>query len=96
MNIYCGNLPYSIRDAELEEMFSPYGEVTSSRVIIERDTGRSKGFGFVEMAETEDGTNAINELNGKEFEGRQIKVNEAKPREERPRRNNNRSFNNRY
>jgi RNA recognition motif-containing protein len=86
MKIYVGNLPYSVRDAELEEMFSSYGEVISANVIIERDTNRSKGFGFVEMASTEDAQSAISELNGKEVQGRGLKVNEAKPREDRPRR----------
>jgi RNA recognition motif-containing protein len=86
MKIYVGNLPYSVRDAELEEMFSPYGEVISANVIIERETNRSKGFGFVEMASNEDAQEAISQLNGKEYNGRGLKVNEAKPREDRPRR----------
>lgn len=86
MKIYVGNLPYSVRDAELEEMFQPYGEVLSANVIIERDTNRSKGFGFVEMASDDDAKNAINELNNKEVQGRGLRVNEAKPREDRPRR----------
>ncbi|MFZ5952184.1 MAG: RNA recognition motif domain-containing protein [Candidatus Rifleibacteriota bacterium] len=85
MKIYVGNLPYSVRDAELEEIFSPYGEVISANVIIERETNRSKGFGFVEMASNEDALEAISQLNGKEFNGRGLKVNEAKPREDRPR-----------
>jgi RNA recognition motif-containing protein len=86
MKLYVGNLPYSVRDAELEEMFTPFGEVVSANVIIERDTNRSKGFGFVEMASTEDAQEAISQLNGKEYNGRGLKVNEAKPREDRPRR----------
>ncbi len=86
MKIYVGNLPYSVRDAELEELFAPYGEVTSANVIIERDTNRSKGFGFVEMPSQEDAENAIAQLNNKEVNGRGLKVNEAKPREDRPRR----------
>lgn len=86
MKIYVGNLPYSVRDAELEELFTPYGEVTSANVIIERDTNRSKGFGFVEMPSQTDAENAIAQLNNKEINGRGLKVNEAKPREERPRR----------
>ena len=86
MKIYVGNLPYSVRDAELEEMFSPYGEVISANVIIERETNRSKGFGFVEMASNEDAQEAISQLNGKEYNGRGLKVNEAKPREDKPRR----------
>jgi RNA recognition motif-containing protein len=67
-------------------MFTPFGEVVSANVIIERDTNRSKGFGFVEMASTEDAQEAISQLNGKEYNGRGLKVNEAKPREDRPRR----------
>lgn len=86
MKIYVGNLPYGVRDAELEEMFQPYGEVLSANVIIERDTNRSKGFGFVEMSSDDDAKNAINELNNKEVQGRGLRVNEAKPREDRPRR----------
>ncbi|GAB4275080.1 MAG: RNA-binding protein [Candidatus Rifleibacteriota bacterium] len=86
MKLYVGNLPYSVRDAELEEIFSPFGEVISANVIIERDTNRSKGFGFVEMASAEDAQEAISQLNGKEYNGRGLKVNEAKPREDRPRR----------
>ena len=92
MKIYVGNLPYSVRDNELEAMFNSYGEVTSATVIIERDTNRSKGFGFVEMSDDSEATKAINEMNNKEFEGRGLKVSEAKPREDKPRR----SFNNRY
>ncbi len=84
MKIYVGNLPYSIRDAELEELFAPYGEVTSANVIIERETNRSKGFGFVEMPSKTDAEKAIAELNNKEINGRGLKVNEAKPREDRP------------
>ncbi|NCB37125.1 MAG: RNA-binding protein [Erysipelotrichia bacterium] len=84
MKIYVGNLPYSVRDAELEELFTPYGEVTSANVIIERETNRSKGFGFVEMPSKTDAENAIAQLNNKEINGRGLKVNEAKPREERP------------
>ena len=84
MKIYVGNLPYSIRDAELEELFAPYGEVTSANVIIERETNRSKGFGFVEMPSKTDAEKAIAELNNKEINGRGLKVNEVKPREDRP------------
>lgn len=85
--LYVGNLPYSVRDAELEDMFSPYGEVVSANVIVERDSNRSKGFGFVEMASEEAAQTAIGEMNEKEINGRAVKVNKAKPREERPRRN---------
>ncbi len=86
MKIYVGNLPYAIRDKALNDLFAPYGEVTSANVIIERDTNRSKGFGFVEMPSKEEAEKAIAELNNKEINGRAIKVNEAKPREDKPRR----------
>jgi cold-inducible RNA-binding protein len=80
MNIYVGNLPYRTNENELNDLFSVYGEVQSAKVIIDRDTGRSKGFGFVEMVNQSDGERAISELNGKDIDGRQIRVNEAKPR----------------
>ena len=86
MRIYVGNLPYSMRNNDLEELFSSYGEIVSAVVIMERDTGRSKGFGFVEMASKESGEAAINELNNKEINGRNLRVNEALPREDKPRR----------
>ena len=73
-----------MRDNDLEDLFAPYGEVTSARVIMDRETNRSKGFGFVEMANKEDGEKAIEELNNNELDGRNIKVNEARPREPRP------------
>lgn len=84
MNIYVGNISYRMRDTDLEELFAPHGEVTSARVIMDRETNRSKGFGFVEMANKEDGDSAIEALNNTELEGRNIKVNEARPREPRP------------
>jgi len=86
MNIYVGNLPYSAVDKDLEELFAEFGSVTQSTVITDRDTGRSKGFGFVEMAEENEGQEAIKQLDGKELDGRNIRVNVAKPREDRPRR----------
>ncbi len=94
MKIYVGNLPYSVRDSELEEMFTTFGEVTSATVIIERETNRSKGFGFVEMENNAEATTAINEMNNREMNGRGLKVSEAKPREDKPRRP--RGFNSRY
>ncbi len=94
MKIYVGNLPYSVRDSELEEMFTTFGEVTSATVIIERETNRSKGFGFVEMENNAEATTAINEMNNREINGRGLKVSEAKPREDKPRRP--RGFNSRY
>lgn len=86
MNIYVGNLSYRMGDSELESVFAKFGEVVSAKIIMDRDTGRSKGFGFVEMATSEAGSEAIEALNGNEVEGRTLRVNEARPREERPRR----------
>jgi len=85
MKIYVGNLSYSTRDADLERLFSSYGEVESARVIMDRDTNRSKGFGFVEMMNQGEAEAAINALNGTNFMERTINVNEARPREDRPR-----------
>lgn len=86
MNIYVGNLSYRMDDKALEEVFSKFGEVKSAKVIMDRETGRSKGFGFIEMVDSSAGAEAIEALNGNECEGRTLRVNEAKPREERPRR----------
>lgn len=83
MNIYVGNLAYGAKDQDLEELFSAYGEVSSARVITDRFSGRSKGFGFVEMSSDEAANKAMSETDGKEFMGRQIKVNEARPRPQR-------------
>ncbi len=80
MNIYVGNLPYSTTDADLEAMFQQFGSVQSAKVIFDRETQRSKGFGFVEMANSDDGNKAIEALNGNEVGGRQLRVNEARPR----------------
>jgi cold-inducible RNA-binding protein len=77
--LYVGNLSYQTNDNSLSEMFSAHGTVTSARVITDRDTGRSKGFGFVEMSSSAEAQSAIDKMNGKEFEGRAITVNEAKP-----------------
>jgi RNA recognition motif-containing protein len=85
MNIYVGNLSYSTTEDDLRTAFGKYGEVTSAAMIQDRETGRSKGFGFVEMSSDDDGKKAIAGLNETELQGRQIKVNEARPREERPR-----------
>ena len=84
MNIYVGNLSYETTDQSLEELFAEFGEVTSARVITDRDSGRSKGFGFVEMANDEEAKAAINEFNDKDIDGRKLRVNEARPKEERP------------
>jgi len=86
MNIYVGNLSYRMNDADLEAVFAKFGEVKSAKVIMDRDTGRSKGFGFVEMVTEIAGKEAIESLDGSDVEGRALKVNEAKPREPRPRR----------
>ena len=83
MKLYVGNLSFSTGSSELEQLFAGIGTVESASVVEDRETGRSRGFGFVEMASAEDGNKAISELDGTEFEGRQIKVNEAKPREDR-------------
>jgi len=85
MNVYVGNLPYSATNDSLREAFEAYGEVTSANVISDRDSGRSKGFGFVEMSDDAAAKQAIEKLNGTEMDGRTITVNEARPREERPR-----------
>ncbi len=83
--LYVGGLPYSTTDEELKELFSQAGTVETATVIIDRMTNRSKGFGFVEMADDEGAQKAIEMFDGKDFGGRNIKVNEARPREERPR-----------
>ena len=85
MNIYVGNLSYSITEKQLEELFAEFGEVTSARLITDRDTGRPKGFGFVEMADKAAAESAISALDGREVGGRDLRVNEATPREDRPR-----------
>ena len=82
--LYVGNLPYSVRDGELEQAFGQFGAVTSAKVMMERDTGRSKGFGFVEMGSDAEAQAAINGMNGQPLGGRSIVVNEARPMEPRP------------
>ena len=81
--LYVGNLSYRMTDSDLEQLFASHGSVTSAQVIMDRDTGRSKGFGFVEMGSDQDATAAITALNGKEIEGRSLTVNEARPKEDR-------------
>jgi RNA recognition motif-containing protein len=81
--LYCGNLSYNTSSSDLEQMFSEYGRVQSAEVIMDRDTGRSKGFGFVEMSSDAEAAAAIEGLNMKEHDGRALAVNEARPREER-------------
>ncbi len=80
MNIYVGNLPFPVGEEDLKEIFEEYGEVTSVKIISDKFTGRSKGFGFVEMDNDDEANNAIKELNNAEVSGRNIKVNESKPR----------------
>ncbi len=82
--LYVGNLAYSVRDDELQQAFAQFGTVTSAKVMMDRETGRSKGFGFVEMGSDAEAQAAINGLNGQALEGRAVVVNEARPREERP------------
>jgi len=82
--LYVGNLPYQVRDNDLEQAFSEFGSVTSAKVMMERDTGRSKGFGFVEMGSDAEAQAAINGMNGQSMGGRSVTVNEAKPMEPRP------------
>ena len=82
--LYVGNLPYSVRDGDLEQAFGQFGAVTSAKVMMERDTGRSKGFGFVEMASDAEAQAAIQGMNGQALGGRNVVVNEARPMEPRP------------
>jgi len=82
--LYVGNLSYNIRDEDLQQAFAQYGNVSSAKVMMDRDTGRSKGFGFVEMGSDAEAQAAINAMNGQALDGRAIVVNEARPREERP------------
>ncbi|MFW2338425.1 MAG: RNA recognition motif domain-containing protein [Acidimicrobiia bacterium] len=83
MNIYVGNLPYTFTSSDLENVFTPYGEVSSAQVIMDRATGRSRGFGFVEMDDDAAGREAIEKLDGSDLDGRRLTVNEARPRQER-------------
>ncbi len=82
MNIYVGNLSYETNDEDLMSAFTPYGQVDTARVVMDRYSGRSRGFGFVEMSNQDEATKAINELNGRELGGRSLTVNEARPRGE--------------
>lgn len=91
MKLYVGNLPFSVQEQDLKSFFSSYGSVTKVEVITDRETGRSKGFGFVEMSNDNEANQAIEDLNGQDLGGRAVIVNEARPRENR----DNRSFDNR-
>ncbi|MCK9336712.1 MAG: RNA-binding protein [Arcobacteraceae bacterium] len=82
MNIYVGNLSYNLSDLDFKDLFEQFGEVVSAKMIKDRETGRSRGFGFVEMSSKEDGKNAIEQLHGKEFQGRTLVVNEAREKEQ--------------
>lgn len=97
MNIYVGNLPYTVQDDELREAFEAYGDVNSAEVIFDRRTQRSRGYGFVEMDNDEEGREAIAALNGSDFQGRELRVDESRPKEEkdaaRPPRDNQRKRN---
>ena len=85
MNLYISNLSYNVTDEDLRELFADYGEILSARVITDRETGRSRGFGFVELQDEEMGKKAIEELNQATYEEKVINISEARPREERPR-----------
>ncbi|HEX4662615.1 MAG TPA: RNA-binding protein [Candidatus Saccharimonadales bacterium] len=87
--LFVGGLPFTTTDDELRELFAAYGDVESARVVTDRETGRSKGFGFVEMADEKGGKASLEALNNSDFGGRSIKVDEARPREDRPRRDFN-------
>ena len=78
--LYVGNLPYTISDSELQQLFEQHGSVTSAQVVMDRDTGRSKGFGFVEFGNDDEARNAISALSGQEYGGRALTVNEARPK----------------
>ena len=82
MNIYVGNLSFGVTEEDVRQTFDPFGQISSVRVIVDRDTGRSKGFGFVEMPNDAEAQSAISDLDGKELQGRSLKVNEARPRSE--------------
>jgi RNA recognition motif-containing protein len=83
MNIYVGNLSYGMSEDELRDAFGAFGEVSSVKILMDRETGRSRGFGFVEMPNTAEAETAIAQLNGKDLGGRALRINEARPREQR-------------
>ncbi|HHX32006.1 MAG TPA: RNA-binding protein [Bacteroidales bacterium] len=95
MNIFVAGLSYQITDADLKELFEEYGEVSSAKIISDRETRRSKGYGFVEMVAEEDGQRAIEELNDAEYDGRTLSVSVARPRTERPAGGNRGGYGNR-
>jgi len=83
MNIYVGNLSYGMSESALRDAFAAFGEVSSVKILMDRETGRSRGFGFVEMPNQEEGETAVSNLNGKDHDGRALRINEARPRESR-------------
>ncbi len=85
-NLYVGNLPFTAKDSDLEQLFAAHGTVVSAKVVIDRETNRSRGFGFVEMETEEQAQAAVDSLDQKDFMGRTLKVNMARPREQQPRR----------
>jgi RNA recognition motif-containing protein len=96
MNIYVSNLSFNVQDEDLRDFFAPYGEVTSAKIIMDKMTNRSRGFGFIEMSDDAAAQKAITELNEAVVEGRTVKVVEAKPKEDRPARSNSGYNNNSY
>jgi RNA recognition motif-containing protein len=96
MNIYVANLSFTIQDEDLRDLFTPYGEVTSAKVITDKFTGKSRGFGFVEMPDTAAAQKAVDELHSGSLDGRTITVTEAKPKEDRPARSNKSPFKSDY
>lgn len=84
MNIYVGNISWDTTETSLQRAFEQYGQVASARIVMDRDTGRSRGFAFVEMPNDDEGRAAVEAMNGAELDGRSVRVNEARPREERP------------
>ena len=92
MNIYVGNLPYNLSEEELQNVFAEYGAIDKVTIIMDRETGQSKGFGFIEMTNDEEAERAIEALNGAELKGRSMKVNQARPRPERSERPQRRRF----
>lgn len=96
MNIYVSNLGFNVQDEDLRGFFTPYGEVTSAKIITDKFSGKSRGFGFVEMTDKTAAEKAITELNNASVDGRNISVTEARPREERPARSNNGGFKRRF
>jgi RNA recognition motif-containing protein len=90
MNLFVGNMSWDVSQDDLETAFGAYGQVSSAKIMMDRETGKPRGFAFVEMSNDSDAQKAIQGLNGKELKGRALNVNEARPREERPRQQNNR------